>query len=627
MKTKTILSVISLLTLFFLSISYAGTVMVKPGRFDHFTLQIPERAVAGESLVISARVYDSYNNLITNFSESGEEFEVTVTGSAVVQPSHLSPTSFPGGVTNITVTDKKAETVVYSIYKVGGTVPVVSKEIAISPDELNHFVVQAPTNVRAGSSFNVRIIAKDLFDNTIDDVKIAGKNVRITSVGSPLRVVETCSNFKNSTASATLVSEKIGSAVIEVQEVSTGTKGQSGEIIVNPAELGYFRIYSPKEAIAGEPFEITVSAYDIYGNPINNYSSIGNGVRLESTGQTNLEPSFIKPLEFKNNEATIKVVYEKTEKISIIVKEHNKNQKGKSNLIRINLPIADHFVVTTPDVAVSGQPFKIKIEAYDRFNNLVKNYKLTGINVILKTTGTGVLSPSVISSSEFVDGVALFDVVCNKAESFSISAEMLPAKAVERITIEKQKPKEKAKLTKRVEKPIKQATEPLVDRKAEEGKRPKPKKEEKETEKPVVKEAKKEEPKRELKKEVKIEELRKEAKIEIRKPFAISNVSIIEAKEKAMLVINLTSPDGHLEYKEDIESREDKEWLKIKMKPVIRKTEKSMKFKSEFIGEVFIEEDKSERDVMNVYVELIPPKVTFDIARIKNSLIITVAKP
>lgn len=609
LKTKIISSLICIITLFFLSSSFAGTVIVKPGRFNHFTLQIPERIVAGESFVIRVQVYDSHNNLITNFSEAGKEFKVGVTGLANVQPSHLGPASFPGGVTNITVTDKKAEMIVFSIYEIGGTVPVVSKEIVIPPNKLDHFVLQAPATVTAGTSFDARIIAKDIFDNTVSDAEMVGRNIKITSSGtSSLKVMDTYApDFKNGTASVNLLSEKVGDVVIEVQEVATGSKGRSQNIIVNHAALSYFKLYTQKEALAGEPFEITIAAHDVYGNPINNYTSSGNGVVLRSTGSSKIEPSFIKPSEFRNNEAFVKAVYEKAEDISIIAKEHNKNQEGRSNLIRINPAVADHFVVITPDTAMSGLPFKIKVEAYDRYNNFVKNYNLTGSNVVLRTTGSGLLLPSVISPSEFIDGVASVEVVYDKAESFAISATMTPAKAVERITIKEPRVVEKAP------EPVPIPKLPIVKKKIERRKKPVAEKEAVEAKKPVeaeVKVAKKERP---------------EGKV--KKPFNISNVSIINAQEKAILVINLVPPDGQLEYKDEIESRDGKEWLKIRLKPAVRKTERSLKFESEFIGEVLVEEDKSERDALNVYVELIPPEIMYDIARIKNSLIITTAKP
>lgn len=625
MKTKTVLSLISFLILS-LSISHAGTVVVKPGRFDHFTLQAPERTVAGESFVIRAQVYDSHDNLITNFSEAGKEFKVSVTGSANVQPSYLGPGSFPGGVTNITITDKKAETIVFSIYEAGGTVPVISKEIVISPNKLNHFIVQSPTTVTAGNSFDVRIIAKDIFDNTVTDEEMAGKNVKLTSSGtSSLKTTATSLlDFKNGTASVSLVTEKIGNVVVETQEVLTGSRGRSHEITVNPAALNYFKVYSPKEAVAGEPFEITISAYDLYGNPVNNYAAGGNGVLLQSTGSSRIEPSFIRSSEFKNNEAVTKVVYEKAEDINIIAKEHNKTQEGRSNPIKIKPGVAEHFVVITPETAISGQPFRIKVEAYDRYGNLVRDYNLTGRDVSLQTTGSGVLSPSIISPSEFVEGIALVEVIYDKAESFAISATVAPVKAAGRITTTPE--------------PAPPPKPPAQKKKIEKKEMVKVKKEPIEAKKPPVKEVKKEEPKKEPKKEVveekkpvvkeaKVEKPKKAVKKDVKKPFTLNDVSIIEAKEKAMLVINLTPPDGQLEYKDEIESRDGKEWLKIKLKPAIRKIGKSLKFKSEFIGEVLVEEDKSEQDLLNVYVELIPAEVTFDIARIKNSLIVTVARP
>jgi hypothetical protein len=94
-----------------------------------------------------------------------------------------------------------------------------------------------------------------------------------------------------------------------------------------------------------------------------------------------------------------------------------------------------------------------------------------------------------------------------------------------------------------------------------------------------------------------------------------------------MLIIKLTPSEGQFDYVEGIESRFNKEWLKIRLKPAIKKIERALKFESEFIGEVIIEEDKSEQYVLNIYVELIPAKVTFDVANVNNSLIVTVARP
>jgi hypothetical protein len=94
-----------------------------------------------------------------------------------------------------------------------------------------------------------------------------------------------------------------------------------------------------------------------------------------------------------------------------------------------------------------------------------------------------------------------------------------------------------------------------------------------------------------------------------------------------MLVINITNPNGHLEYSDEIESKRGKEWLKLRMKPAIYKVQKSYKFKSAFVGDVILEDDPEEKNVLNIYVELLPSGVTFDIARVKNTVIVTLATP
>jgi len=775
MKMRMIFSVLVLYALSAMTVAEAGTIIVKPGKFDHFTLEVPERTVAGEGFFIKALVYDLQNNLITNFSESGKDFKVAVTGSATLVPSHLSQVLFRGGTAQISVTDKQAEKIVFSIYQADGTVPLISRELNIVPNKLDHFVVITPGQAVAGDTFEAKIIAKDVFDNTVSDSETAGKNIRVASRGTTsFKILGTVvPDFRSGTASINLVAEKIGTVAVEVQEVLTGSRGLSQNITVNPAAVSSFRLFVPAEAVAGEPFEITVAAHDLYGNQVNDYGSVGNGVTLQSSGSSKIQPSFIKPSEFKGNEAVVKVVYEKAEEMSIIAKELDKNQTGKSQPIRVIAAQADHFVVITPEDAQSGQPFKIRIEAYDRFDNRVRNYNLTGNNVFLKTTGTGVLSPSIISPTEFVDGSALVEVSYDKAESFAISAAMQSEKGVTRTAkeprpmeekapavaekvgekqpvvtappvvqkveekeqarekaaekkakearaaeekkkkveearkkIEAAKKAEAAKKEKQIEEAKKEAAQKeeaakkekqieeakkeaaqkaeaakkekqieeakkeaaqkaeaakkekqieeakkeaakkaeaakkekqIEEAKKEAAKKAEAAKKEKQIEE-AKKEAAKKEVKQEAKKEVKGEEARIAPQIEAKaevpkkelkregKPSNLSNISLIEAKEKAMVVLTLNPLDGNFEYKEGIESRQGKEWLKLRLKPVIRKMEKTVKFKSGFIGDIVIEDDVAEGAV-NVYIELTPEKVTFDVARLKNSVIVTVARP
>lgn len=704
---KVVRFVVFLVTLImFHSLSaFAGTVVVKPGQFDHFILQVPDRLVAGENFIIKVYAYDANKNLITNFSETGKEFKVDVTGAGTVQPPVIGASSFSGGVANVLVNNKKAERFTFSIRESGGTVPVIARELSVAPNKLDHFVLQSPRAVTAGVNFDLKVIAKDVFDNTVDDLDI-GRNIKITTTGtSSVKTVGNATlDFRNGTASASFMSEKAGEVVIAIQEVSSGSSGRTQGISVSPSSLSYFKLQSPKTAVAGESFELLIAAYDAFDNVVTNYSAHGSGVRLSTTGSSKIEPSFVSPAEFKNGEVLVKSVYERAEEIQVVARESNREQIGRTGDIKVANAAPDHFVVVTPDAAVAGQKFKIKIETYDRFNNIVKNFNLAGNDVLLNTTGSGSISPARISPAEFTNGIAMIDVLYDKAESFLISARMSSDKVAGRVQLREQDVKREERPVARTEPrelPL-EKPKPPVERGVEKPaaaaradakpKDPEPK--------PKVAEAKPKEPEPRPKKAVEakpkepertpettaakpkaeaekkpVKEEKKTPPMETRKPvekaavqpdaviakkpaeerrppplipetkkaeepkkkeerpavkddlFVVNNVSIIEAKNKAMLVINIKNPDGHLEYGDEIESRYGKEWLKIRMKPAVNKTEKSFKFSSAFVGEVQLEEDKKGGGGLSVFIELIPPGLTYDIARVKNTLIVTLAAP
>lgn len=622
-KTKRIILLISLFIAFTTSLTFAGTVLVKPGRFDHFVLQVPERIVAGENTIIKVIVYDAHDNIITNFAESGREFRIGVTGSALVQPSRLGPSSFPGGVANITFMNKRAESVVLTIYEEGGTIPLISKEIAVLPNKLDHFVIQSPPMEEAGRNFDVRIIAEDAFGNPVSDTEMVGKTVRVTSGGdAALRVAGTfVPDFKKGTTTVSLVSEKSGDAFVEVHETITGSKGISKPISIVPATLSYFRVLAPKEVTAGEPFEVMVSAYDTFGNPVTNYASTGNGIVLQSTGTSKIEPSFYQATNFNGHVAKLRVTYEKAEEINIIVKEYNKGQEGKSGPVKVNPANVDHFVVVTPDSAVAGQTFKLKIEAYDRFKNIVKNYNLIGSEVLLSTSGKGNIIPSVISPAEFKDGVAFVEVVYDRAESFSISASPLKKERIEKIKTDALKvPIEEhqaSEIKKEPTRDVKKETLSVKEIK-------------KEPVREIVKETRPDETvvkaKEEKIKETKKPEPKPSKEITVSKLTNINNVAIIESKDKAMLVISTSHLEG-VSIKEDIISKNDVQWLELRVSPSSINTNRNFKFKSRFIGSVILEEDRAVQNGTIIRLQLLPQKVLFDIAKVKNSIVVTVSVP
>ncbi len=615
---KLLLSVAAILCILAVSgISYGGNIIVKPGKFDHFSIQMPEKVRAGEGFMVRLQAYDAHENLITDFAETGKDFKISVSGSAQVQPSVLKAVSFTGGAGAVSIMDKKAESVTLSISEAGGTVSVVTKEIVVSPNKLDHFFIQSPQTVTAGNNFDVKIIAKDAFDNAITDAEIEGTNIKITSSGTAgVKTVNAAPVFRNGVNIATLMAEKTGEISIEVQDTSTGSRGVSSGVKVLPAVLSYFKVYAPKEAVAGEPFEVTVNAFDAFDNAIDNYASYGNGVNITSTGLAKLAPSFISQSEFRNGQAVVKLKYEKAEEISIITTENNKSQQGKSTSVRINPAAPDNFVAVTPETAVAGQKFRVKVEVYDRFNNMVKNYNLVGNDVYLNVSGTGILSPKVVSASEFINGIASVDVTYDKAESFTISASMATKREEKAITLKEHKAESK------VPEAVKAPERPSVQKATEKTEKSEKHATAAKVEKAVVsKRTEKTEPVKEAENKEALKDKKHGEKF-----FEVKKVSIIEAKNKAMVIINMKASEANIEYKEFKESINGKSLIKVSLKPAINRTKKLWKFKSAFVKEINLEEDKS-AGALIVKIETLSNLFTFDVNRVKDSIVISIASP
>lgn len=553
------------------SLAYSGEIVIKPGKFDHFNISMPDRIIAGENVPIRLQAVDAFNNIITNFGETGKEFQISVSGSATVTPSTFKSTSFVNGTLTLTITDKVAEIVSLSIRESGMPIPILSKDLTIVPNRLSTFVIKGPKYAHAGEKFDVKIIAKDAFGNTVSE-QIFGKNLNLIFKGNaePKIDMPSIPDFKNGVCVVTLISQKAGTVIIEAKDLITGSSGTSEKIDILNGPVNSFKVFVPKEVIAGEPFEVSIVAIDRFNNVVSNYSATGNGVSISTTGKLKPFPAILPAYEFVNGQAKVELRYDAAENIAIVVTEIGKGQKGTSETIKLISPIPEKFEITTPDSAVAGQKFKIKITVYNQLGHVIKNYNIVGPDVQLSTTGTGTLIPNKIPASEFVNGTAIVEVQYNKSEAFAIYASPVKPAIVS-------KPAATA-----VKQPVK---EPKDHKKA---------------------------------KKVKVKE---EKKAEA-KTLEITNVSLVEPRKKSTISIHIPNLDGMVKYNAFTETANGKKWIVIKIKPAVNKVEKAVKFDSSFVGNVVIEEDKKEKGAVLIKIEQLKP-ARFHVTKGKGSLTVT----
>jgi hypothetical protein len=562
----------------------AAEIIIKPGRFDRFAISAPEKIVAGQEAVIRLRAVDSFNNVIRDFNKIEREFTLSVSGSAVATPHVFRASNFTDGIFIFSITNKVAETVTILVREKGVPIPVLSHNLQIVPDRPHSFSVEAPSTVRAGEIFNIRITAKDAFSNTIVE-PIYGKNLNFIFKGDtePRVDMPLIPDFKNGIGIVTLVAQKAGTAVVEVKDLIVGISGISNEVKVISGPVHSFAVFTPKEeVIVGEPFEVSIVALDGFGNVVSHYASTGNGVTITSTGRLKPFPLTLPAYAFINGQALVNVRYNAAERISLIITEIGRHQRGESEAVHVIAPIVSRYEIITPEAAVAGQRFKIKITAYNQRGRVFKNYNVFGPDVHLSTTGTGSLVPNRVPASEFTNGTAVVEVQYDRSEAFTIMASPI-------------KP------------PIKPEVRPII-------KKPDPE--------PVKAPAPQKDPRRAKKLADK-----EKAKAEIDKKndakfLEITNISIAEPRARSTVSIHIPNLDEAIKYNAFTETADGKNWIVLRIRPVTSKIEQPIRFDSSFVGKVIVEEDPKEKETVFIKIEQLKPS-RFHVTRERNSLAIT----
>jgi hypothetical protein len=417
----------------------AATILVRPGRLDHFVLTAPPTALAGESFLVRIEPFDANGNLITEFRGKAGVFAVNVSAGGEVVPAKVRSEEFAAGAT-VKVASRRAGILELTVTEGEGSTPLASVQARILPNRLERFVVNVPREVNAGETFQARVIAQDAYGNTKDDLADVREGLRleIQGTGSAVAADKTTPSFRGGEATFTFQPRKAGSIRVAVQETRTRSAGESAGIKVNPASLDHFTIFGPKAAVAGEKFVVLISAYDAFENPVTNYEAQGDGVVLRSSGTGTLAPAAVPAKEFHDGQARATLTYTKAEALRVGVREQNREAGGESDAILVAPGDPDQFRVSTPAEAVAGESFPVQIEALDRFGNLIEDYDLRGLEVLLSTDGRGQLSPGAISPASFVRGKAAVNLLYNRAESFSVVA-ALSKEALEKVIAERKR--------------------------------------------------------------------------------------------------------------------------------------------------------------------------------------------
>ncbi len=273
---------------------------------------------------------------------------------------------------------------------------------------LNNFLVEAAAGGSigtqiAGTSFNVKITARDSANNTLTGFTGTAVLTSLTGglVGSPVTTASFVAGVLTS-QSVTLTSAGPNRTITATRSGGSET-GTSNTFTLNAGATDHFvisAISSPQTA--GTPFTIaTITAQDVYNNTATGFA--GTALLTSATGGLVGSPvttaSFVAGVLTSQSVTLTSAGPNRT----ITATRSGGSETGTSNTFTLNAGATDHFVISaisSPQTA--GTPFTIAtITAQDVYNNTATGFAGTA----LLTSATGGLVGSPVTTASFVAGV------------------------------------------------------------------------------------------------------------------------------------------------------------------------------------------------------------------------------
>ncbi len=563
---------------FFFLIAFSNSlasITAQPGIFDHIEISIPSELIAGKESKIYIYAFDALGNPIDMPSENARNYKVVATGLAKIEPSFFKSSDIKKEGFPIRIYNEKAEEITISLYEGTKASPIIEKRVKVVPAEINHLEIKSQLFSRAGDIFEIFIKAKDRYNNTVcKDYNPEVINLFFKGDIS-IQIKETKYIADQCVLNVKLYADKIGSFQVEASLLNSNIKGKSDVISIVNSELAGFIIEAPKEVIASESFEIKISAIDKFNNYVRDLSTKKQKFIIESTSKRAVFPNEISSHEFLEGIAKISLRYDSPDDIKIVVKDSkNSAIKGESDTIKIVPPSLKRFEIVAPETVIAGQKFKIKIIAYNQSDKIMTQYNLYGKPVILRTTGKGTLTPNKIPPSEFINGIAIVEVLYDKAEQFEIIASAEEEALIQEPAKYKE---EKKKTLKKVKDGSKKSNEKKI---AKVDKKP-------------------------------IEALRYP-------PLELKNISLTETKNSSKLILYIPQIERKGGYKPITKKEGKKMSIILEIYPVENKIEAPLKIDSEFIQNVSISQEKN-KVIMNI--ELKKP-LKYHVTKKKDEILI-----
>jgi hypothetical protein len=369
---------------------------------------------AGTAFDLSVTALDALGSTATDYTgtvhfTSNDSFAsppsdyTFVPGDAGTHTFTLGATLNTAGVRTISANDTSYDTIN------GNTGP-----ITVVPGAATHFMITAPTDVTAGTSFSITVTALDAEDNQATGY---GGTVHFTGTDAAADLPDN-SPLTNGIGSFSTTLNTAGTQRITATDTGTSTiTGTSDLITVNPGPADRFTISATTPVTAGTPLTtLTVTALDADGNTNTTYTGTVHFTSSDAAATLPTDYTFTAMdlgVHGFSSEATL----EKSGSQTITATDTVTTAISGASTITVVPAAVDHFTVTALPTASAGVPVTFSVTAADAFGNTVTGYSGT---VQFSSSDAGAVFP--VSSAPLTSGEGSFSATLNTAGPQTITA-------------------------------------------------------------------------------------------------------------------------------------------------------------------------------------------------------------
>jgi streptogramin lyase len=250
-------------------ITGSATITVSLPPPDHFALSAPAAVVAGSPFDVTVTAITTQGAVAIGYTgtvsfTSSDLYPGMLPATYTFTSSDQGVHTFTGGVTLFT-----AGTQTLTVQDTTDSSIAGSAAITVSASSASSLLLAAPPTAVAGSAFNVTVTALDPYGNVA--IGYTGTVTLTSSDRNPQPSDYTFTPSDSGMHTFGLTLDTAAPQTLSAWDAANSSIRGSATVVVGAAKAIDFLVTAPGTAVAGTPFDVIVTALDLFGNTVTNY--------------------------------------------------------------------------------------------------------------------------------------------------------------------------------------------------------------------------------------------------------------------------------------------------------------------------------------------------------------------